>query len=90
MRGRDESRARPRRRAPAGVDDQTLGVDRNRVRPHLGEQQLRVGQGITGVLDPDLVARRKQHTDRDVDRLLGAGRNDDLIGLATDRARHLR
>ncbi len=88
VRGRDEDRARPRRRAPASVDDQALVVDRDRVRPHLGKQQLRVGEGIAGVLDPDLVAWRKQDPDGNVDRLLGAGRDDDLIRLAADRAGH--
>jgi hypothetical protein len=53
----------------------------------LGEQQLRVGQRITGVLDPHLVAGREKHADRDVDRLLGAGRDDDLFGIAVHRAR---
>jgi hypothetical protein len=87
MRGRNERYARPRRRLQAGVDDQTLAIDGNGMRPRLGEQQLRVGQRITGILDPHLVAGREQHTDRDVDCLLGAGRDDDLLGVATHRAR---
>jgi hypothetical protein len=57
------------------------------MRPHFGEQQLRVGQRITGVLDPHLVAGREQHTNRDVDCLLSTTRDDDLLGVAAHRAR---
>ena len=57
------------------------------MRLELGEQQLCMGQGIAGVLDPDLVAGGQQHADGDVDRLLGPGGNDDLIHLAAHRAR---
>ena len=74
MRRREERCARPRCRAQAGVDDQTVGIDGNGMRPRFGEQQLRVGQRITGVLDPHLVAGREQHADRDVDCLLRARR----------------
>ena len=84
---RNAARARPRYRAQAGVDDQTLGIDGNGMQPRLGEQQLRVSQRITGVLDPHLVAGREQHADRDVDCLLGAGRDDELFGVAAHRAR---
>ena len=87
MRRRDEDGSRPRRPAPAGIDDQTLLVDRDRMRAHLGEQKLCVGQRIAGILDPHLLAWRKQHADRDVDRLLGARGNDDLIRFALNRAR---
>ena len=57
------------------------------MRSRLGEQQLSVCQWITGILDPHLVAGREQHADRDVDRLLGAGRDNDLFGIAAHRAR---
>ena len=56
MRGRDERCPRPRSSAKAGGDNQTLSVDRNCLRPRLGEQQLSVSQWITWILDPHLVA----------------------------------
>ena len=68
--------------SPTGVDDQTLGVDGDCMRPRFGEQQLCVGQRITGVLNPHLVAGREQHTNRDVDCLLCTARDDDLLGIA--------
>ena len=70
MRRSYERRPRPRRGTQAEADNEALRVDRNRVRLDLGEQQLRVRQRITGILNPGLVTRGKQHADRDVDRLL--------------------
>jgi len=49
--------------------------------------ELSVGQRVAGILDPHLVAGHEQHADRDIDCLLGSGGNDDLLGVATHRAR---
>jgi hypothetical protein len=73
MRGRDEGGARPRRLAEPGGDDHPLAVDGHRMRPHLGQQQLRQRQRVAGILDPDLIARCQQHADGDVEGLLGTG-----------------
>ena len=87
MRWRNKRRARPRCHANSGANDQALGVDGNGMQPRLGKQQLCVGQRITGILDPHLIAGREQHTDCNVDCLLGARRDDDLRRLTTDRSR---
>ena len=45
-----------------------------------------MGQGIAGVFDPHIVGRRQQHSDSDIDRMLGPGSDDDLLRLAPDTA----
>jgi hypothetical protein len=57
------------------------------MRPHLGEYQLRVSQRITWVFDPHIIAGREQHTDREIDCLLSAGGDDDLLGIAAHPSR---
>ena len=49
-----------------------LRIDGNRPDPRAGGDQRRLGHGVAGILDPDLVARRQQHAECDVDRLLRA------------------
>jgi hypothetical protein len=90
VRGRHEGGARPRRRGDADVDAQAFGVDRDRLQHGIRQHELASRQEIAGILHPHPVARRQQHADRDVDRLLGAGGDDDLLGIRAHPARRLQ
>jgi len=68
------------------VDDQTLPIDRDGVRPHLGQQKLRMGQGVAGVLDPRIVRGCQQDPDGDVDCMLSAWGDDNLLRFAAHGA----
>ena len=57
------------------VDHQTLPIDRDGVRLHLGQQKLRMRQWIARILDPHIVRGRQQDPDGNVDCMLGAGRS---------------
>ncbi len=87
MRRRHEGDFRTRRCAQTCIDPDALRIDGHGAQAHPGEQQLPMGHEIARVLDPHLVAGRKQHADGDVDRVLGPGRHHDLLGLATHGAR---
>jgi hypothetical protein len=80
VRRRDEHRSRLGRRAQPSLDDNSLSINGDGVRPNFGYQELSMGQGIARVFDPHIVARRQQHSDGDVDRMLGPGGDDDLLG----------
>jgi hypothetical protein len=74
-------------RSYAGADIEPLSIDRNRTSLYAGGNQGLLCQGITGVFDPRLHIGLEQHPDHEINRVLGAGGNDDLPGIALHGAR---
>ena len=87
VRGGHEGHARIRRRLDPGGDHDPVAVDRGveDVGPH--RRQGVTGGRIAGVLHPHPVAVLQQNPGGDVDRMLGAGGDDHLVGLADHPAR---
>jgi hypothetical protein len=86
MRRRDESAPGSGGGPTARFNNYALFIDRDRVRSHIGQRKLRMGQSVARVLHPYLVTRAHQHPDCNLDGVLGAGGNDDLLGFATNCA----
>ena len=87
---RDESTPRFGGRSAPRFDNDALSIHWDRVRSHIGQRQLSMGQWVAGVFDPYLVTRAHQHPDCNIDGVLGAGSNDNLLGLTADCARSLQ
>jgi hypothetical protein len=49
-----------------------------------------VGEEVAGILHPYLFARRQQHADREIDRMLRSRGDDDLLGIAAHPSRRLK
>jgi hypothetical protein len=87
MRRRHKRGTRSWRYAKPNVDPDALDINWDRAQARLGEQQLAMGQEVAGIFDPHLIARCQQDPDGDIDRVLGTRCDDDLLGLASHRAR---
>src|SRR4051794_13799869 len=85
MRGCDVSGLGIWLRGESGSDHQSAVVDRHRYQVSADGSESRVCAMITGILDPNGIARIKQHAQGQVDRLLRSGNDDDLLWLATNR-----
>ena len=90
MRGRYEHGAGARRRAYAGPHVDAVLVDRHVTKLHFGGGERAVGHRVARILHPHFIAAAQQHADHDIDCVLGARGDDDLIRLATHRARGLQ
>ena len=84
MRGSDVNRARIGEAIDARRDDQAIFIDRDRLQaaPQAGE--CFSCQLITRLFHPNAASLFEQNTSRNVERLLGAGDNHHLAGIATD------
>ena len=87
MRRSDEGGAGSWRRTQARAHVEALRVDGDRTKRDAGRRQRPARHRVAGILDPDLVARRKQHPYRNVDRMLGARGDDDLLRARAHAAR---
>ena len=71
----------------AGAHVEALRVDGDRTKRDAGRRQRPPRHRVARILDPDLVARRKEHPYRNVDRMLGARGDDDLLRARAHAAR---
>ena len=64
-------------------------VDRDRANLRARRDERKTGQGVSRILDPDVLVRPLHDTDDDIDGLLRARGDDDLFGFAAHRTRGL-
>jgi hypothetical protein len=87
VRGSDEGGAGSWRRTPARAHVEALRVDGDGTQRDAGRRQRPARHRVAGILDPDFIARRKQHPYGNVDRVLGARGDDDLLRARAHAAR---
>ena len=69
------------------VDEQALAVDRHRDHPGAVAREQVAGEGVAGILHDHHVAGLQQHPGDQVERLLGAVGDHDVVGFGLDPAR---
>ena len=82
MRRRHVDEARLAAAAHPRLDVEALGVDAHRDDPGAGPDEGAAGARIAGILHPASVPRVEQQAADEIEALLGAGHDDDLVGLA--------
>ena len=83
---RHEGETEARRQSEALGYEETFGVDRHRHDARPARDETVTHADGAGVFEPDVVAGFEHDAVDEVDRLLGAGEDKDLPGIATDAA----
>src|SRR5579863_4316150 len=90
VRGRDEHGARFRAPADALGDIDAVVVDRYRTDLRARPDERKARQRVSWILDPDFLVWTLHDTGHDIDSLLGAGRDHDLLGFASHSTRGMK
>src|SRR3954451_8918526 len=87
MSRRDNSERRVGRAPGPGRYLEPFVVDRDRSEPQVSPTKKLMCEEVAGIIDPDLVTRRKQRLDDEAERALEACGDHDLVGHAGNVAR---